>query len=378
MGILAIVLSVLALLSLALQLWQFFIALRFPLHKRRNQVSFAPPATLLKPLKGCDLESETCLRSWLTQQYSAPLQILFGVASAADPVVSSVRKLIAEFPQMDVQLVICTENLGTNAKVSTLIQLERLAKHPVIIVSDADVFVPPDFLTNIVLPLQVPETGLVNCFYQLANPSTLAMRWEAVAINADFWSQVLQSRSLKPLDFALGAVMATRMEWLKNMGGFTFLADFLADDYQLGHQIAKKGGKIELCPIVVECREAPKNWGAIWRHQLRWARTIRVCQAAPYFFSILSNASLWPILMAISCPELPFIAAACFALALRIFTAQHLQWRLTGQRQHFFYDWLVPVKDLLQVVIWALSFVGNTVEWRGHQYRVQSGGKLIR
>ena len=137
MGILAIVLSVLALLSLALQLWQFFIALRFPLHKRRNQVSFAPPATLLKPLKGCDLESETCLRSWLTQQYSAPLQILFGVASAADPVVSSVRKLIAEFPQMDVQLVICTENLGTNAKVSTLIQLERLAKHPVIIVSDA-------------------------------------------------------------------------------------------------------------------------------------------------------------------------------------------------------------------------------------------------
>lgn len=378
MGILAIVLSALALLSLVLQLWQYFVAMRFPVHERSPRPPFAPAVSLLKPLKGSDLETAHCLRSWLDQHYSGPLQVLFGVASADDSVVILVRKLLAEFPNVDAQLVICAENLGTNAKVSTLIQLERMAKHPVIVVSDADVFVPQEFLSNIVSRLETPETGLVNCFYQLASPSTLAMRWEAVAINADFWSQVLQSRSLKPLDFALGAVMATRKEWLQKIGGFAFLADYLADDYQLGHQIALKGGKIELCPLVVECREAPKNWGAIWRHQLRWARTIRVCQPVPYFFSILSNASLWPLLLVISCPRLPILAAAGLALAIRMFTAQHLQLRLTRQRHHLFYGWLVPIKDLLQVAIWALSFVGNAVEWRGQRYHVEPGGKLTR
>src|ERR1035437_635368 len=115
------------------------------------------------------------------------------------------------------------------------------------------------------------------------------MQWEAIAINADFWSQVLQSRSLKPLDFALGAVMATRRRQLEEIGGFAPLVDCLADDYQLGNRIARRGHPIALSPVVVECWSAPMGWAAVWKHQLRWARTIRVCQPAPYFFSLLSN-----------------------------------------------------------------------------------------
>ena len=119
-----------------------------------------------------------------------------------DPVCKIVRELIAQNPGRDAQLVVCDRLSGANAKVAKLVQLEKLAKHDLILVSDADVRVPPDFLANIVAPLRDPKTGLVNCFYRLANPATTAMQWEAVAINADFWSQVLQAASLKPLDFA--------------------------------------------------------------------------------------------------------------------------------------------------------------------------------
>ena len=126
------------------------------------------------------------------------------------------------------------------------------------------------------------------------------MRCEAIAINADFWSQVLQAASLKPLDFALGAVMLTRRKLLAEIGGFTVLANCLADDYQLGHRIAQNGHRIALCPVVVECWHPPMNWYGVWKHQLRWARTIRVCQPVPYFFSILSNATLWPLLWLIA------------------------------------------------------------------------------
>jgi ceramide glucosyltransferase len=253
--------------------------------------------TLLKPLKGCDAETEECLRSWLIQDYAGPVQILFGTASADDPVCEVAKKLIASYPECDAQLVVCRESLGPNAKVSTLIQLDSLARHDVVIISDADVRVPPDLLSNVVAPLREAKAGLVNCFYRLANPSTLAMRWEAICVNSDFWSQVLQSRSLKPLDFALGAVMAVKREALVQAGGLSALAHYLADDYQLGHFIAAKGWRIELSPVVVDCWEPPMNWRQVWRHQLRWARTIRVCQPIAYFFSILSNATLWPTLL---------------------------------------------------------------------------------
>jgi ceramide glucosyltransferase len=203
------------------------------------------------------------------------------------------------------------------------------------------------------------------------------MRWEAIAINADFWSQVLQSRSLQPLDFALGAVMVLRREQLAEIGGFHALADFLADDYQLGQRIARRGYRIELCPVVVECWSPRMSWGEVWRHQLRWARTIRVCQPVPYFFSVLSNATLWPLLWLLAHPSLKVLELSLVFVAGRIISARFLQKWLTRTTRDFDW-WLVPVKDVLQTAIWALAFAGNHIEWRGEHYRLQRDGTLAK
>jgi len=443
---LKVILATLAFLSLGILLWQFVVALLFPLHRRVADPRNAPPVTVLKPLRGVDAETWNCLESWFNQSYAGPVQILFGAGSPDDPACEIARQLIAARPGREAQLVICSESLGLNAKVSTLIQLFRNAvqepppgpsqeenalsesgeklpslggvgrglaasKPPadqtgsnrdrVIIISDADVYVPPDLLANVVAPLCNQRVGLVSCFYRLAYPATLAMQFEAIAINADFWSQVLQAQSLKPLDFALGAVMATTRRRLESIGGFEVLVDFLADDYQLGNLIARNGGRVLLSPVVVECRESPKNWLEVWRHQLRWARTIRVCQPLPYFFSILSNAMLWPLLWLItSFPsasptsytttisgattlvvvQVHFLPKALwFVLAIwlaRILTAMYEESKLTRSHSHWAFFWLVPIKDLLAAVLWALSFLGNSVEWRGRRYRVGRGGRL--
>jgi ceramide glucosyltransferase len=375
-------LAALALLSLALALWQWLAARRFPLHQRVTDPAFTPALTLLKPLKGGDATTAESLQSWFKQNYPGPTQILFGVADAHDPVCAIVRELIEKNPNRDARLVICPESPGANGKVSTLIQLDRLAKHPLLLISDGDVRVPPDLLANIVTPLREPKTGLVNCFYRLANPATTAMQWEAVAINADFWSQVLQAASLKPLDFALGAVMLVRREALAEIGGLAALADCLADDYQLGHRLAGRGHRIALCPVVVECWHAPTNWREVWRHQLRWARTIRVCRPLPYFFSILANATLWPLLwlagaLAASAALCASPAAAA-CLLIRIVIAQKLQRRFTPESDLAPPWWLVPVKDLLQAAVWIGAFTGNTVEWRGQKKRLRRDGMLVR
>jgi ceramide glucosyltransferase len=392
--------AVLALLSLALALWQWLAARRFPLHKRVTETNFAPAISLLKPLKGCDDTTSESLQSWFNQNYSGHTQILFGVADTNDPVCKTVQEIIAKNPQCDAQLVVCEKLIGANAKVAKLAQLEKLAKHNLILVSDADVRVPPDFLANLVAPMRDEKVGLVNCFYRLANPSTTAMRWEAVAINADFWSQVLQSQTLKPLDFALGAAILMRRSALAEIGGFQSLADCLADDYLLGHRIAKNGHRIALCPMIAECWHAPMNWCDVWKHQLRWARTIRVCQPLPYFFSILSNATLWPLLWLASeslkmtattiqttkldsfqtsviAGTLPcsMVIAIAFLL-IRICLAQNFQRRFTPERKLISPFWLVPVKDLLQVAIWFCAFAGNTVEWRGRKMKLRRDGTL--
>jgi ceramide glucosyltransferase len=373
-----IVLASLAVLSLLLTLWQWVAAWRFPLHQRVEGKPFTPPVTLLKPLKGLDDKTMECLRSWLKQEYPGTIQVLFGVASAEDPVCSLVRQLVQENPGCNAQLVICQESLGVNAKVSTLVQLMRMAQHEIIVVSDADVFVTPDFLVNAVSPLREMEVGLVNCFYRLADPVTVAMRWEAIAINADFWSQVLQGRTMQPLDFALGAVMATRSERLKGIGGFEALADYLADDFQLGNKIVREGSRIALCPVVVDCLSSPMNWREAWAHQLRWARTIRVCKPLPYAFSILSNATLWPLLWVTVQPAKWSLITFAACLFVRVVTAQMLQRRLGPTDGQVWFWWLAPIKDLLQFALWVAAFFGNHIVWRGHRYRLRRDGRLVR
>ena len=372
--------ATLACLSLALALWQWLAARRFPLHQRVTDPSFTPAVTLLKPLKGGDATTAASLQSWFDLDYAGPTQLLFGVADASDPVCKTVRALIEKNPGRDAQLMVCGESLGTNGKISTLIQLERSAKHELILVSDADVRVRADFLVNAVAPLRDDETALVNCFYRLANPVTAAMRWEAIAVNADFWSQVLQAASLKPLDFALGATMLVRRPALAEIGGLNSLVDCLADDYQLGHRLAETGHRLALCPVVVECWDAPMTWRDVWQHQLRWARTIRCCRPLPYFFSILSNATLWPLLwlsVSLISPARPGPAlAAIVCLLIRICFARNLQHRLTPDRQLVSPFWLVPVKDLLQIVLWFGAFLGRTVEWRGQRMKVHRDGTL--
>lgn len=375
------ILGALAVASCAINLWQWLAARKFPLHRKINGAeNFAPAVSILKPLKGCDATTRESLQSWFKQNYAGQIEILFGVADEADAVVAVVNELIAENPHCAARLIVCKNPVGANAKVAKLALLEKIAKHDLILTCDADVRVPPDFLAHLVAPLRDEKTALVNCFYRLANPNTAAMQWEAVAINADFWSQVLQSRTLKPLDFALGAAVLVRRDALEKTGGFAAFANHLADDYQLGQRVAHAGHAIALCPVVVDCWHQPQDWAQVWRHQLRWARTIRVCQPVPYFFSLVANATLWAVLWLAASLFMAQTfcapATAMLLLLVRIALAQNLQRRFTPERKLVSPAWLVPVKDILGAAVWFGAFAGNTVEWRGVKMRLHRDGTL--
>jgi ceramide glucosyltransferase len=377
----------LAVLSSILIAWQLLAGLRFPFHRRANPPEPDPDPgpdplpgiTILKPIKGCDEETESCLRSWFEQDYNGPIQILFGVAALNDPAVPIIERLIKAHPHRDAKLIHCSLNLAINPKVSSLLQLHQFSVHPFLCVSDADVWVPRDYVREAAASLSCPGVGLMNSFYQIKHRTGFGLRWEAFATNADFWSQVLQSATIKPLDFALGAAMVFRREPFETSGGFRAIADYLADDYQLGRNLTRMGLEIRLSSMVVECHAGPPSFSSAWLHQLRWARTIRTCekQAFPYFLSILGNATFWPALWWLVAPTFQTAWIVLLLLSFRGIQGTILEHRLT-RRWDLTSIPMAWIKDGLQVAIWLLAFLGRTVWWRDVRYRVDPGGKLTR
>jgi ceramide glucosyltransferase len=374
--ILPSVVAALAALSFALGVWQWIAGRRFPIWKAEGNTGFFPAISILKPLKGADAETEKCLESWFSPEYRGKVQLLFGVASPDDPACEVVRRLIARHPHQKAELVIATPVLGPNAKVSTLCYLAKNATHEHLVVSDADVFVPASFFPEMLSSLREESVGIVNCFYALAQPRTLPMRFEAVAGNADFWTHVLQAVTLKPMDFALGAVMALRKRDLQKIGGFETLLEFLADDYELGNLIAQSGKELRICTIPVECRSDAYGWRAVWEHQVRWGRTIRVCRPIAYFFSIAGNGTLWPLLALLTASG-PAKLLFSSMLMLRMLAAVLNYARLTRQWR-WWVALIAPLQDIGQALIWIVSFLGNEIVWRGEKFRVDRRGKLTR
>lgn len=365
-----------ALISTLICCWQWAAARRFPIHQRILGPAYFPNVTILKPLRGADAFTRDSLESWFDPTYPGKLQILFGVHSTEDPAYGVATRLIQAHPNIHAQVIVCPEGLGPNGKVSTLVQLSRSIAHDVVIVSDADVRVPPQFLPQLVAPLAHPEVGLVNCLYRFGNPINLPMQWEALSVNADFWSQVLQSRSLQPQNFALGAVMALPTSLLRSIGGFETVLNYLADDFQLGRHVFKTGARIELCPIVVDCFEPVSGWTAVWRHQVRWARTLRICQPLPYFASIISHTQLWCLIALLSQTLPAFQSIAIGLWLLRSLILLDLLRRIRAPRIGPIEIVLSLFKDLTATAVWFTAFIGATVTWRGQRFRVQRGGRF--
>jgi ceramide glucosyltransferase len=336
-----------------------------------------PGVTVLKPLKGLDADLYHNLSTFCEQEYPE-FQILFGVADADDPTVRVVRQLQAAYPGVDIGLVIDRRVYGTNYKMSNLHNMYRAAKHDVIVISDSDIRVGRDYLRRLTTELQDPGVGLVTCLYRAVNTGGSPTLVETLFINTDFAPMVLVARVVEQPSYAFGATMALRRSTLDEIGGFLPLANYLADDYHLGHCIAARGYRLVLSDVVVETVLALGSWRRLFDHQLRWARTQRNCRPGGHFASIVTHGTLWATLNLLYnhfSPLACLLAALVYALRIRTASAicnRYLQTPLTPAGAL-----LVPLKDLLISAVWLLSFLGDTVRWSGHEFRVLKDGQMV-
>jgi ceramide glucosyltransferase len=336
------------------------------------------PVTLLKPLRGTDPEMYESFRSHCLQDYPE-YEIIFGVSDANDPAIQLVERLQQEFPQRNIQLLICRENLGTNTKVSNLAQMVRAARYEYFIVNDSDIRVAPDYLRRIVAPLADLKIGLVTCLYRGIANASLGSRLEALGISTDFAAGVLVAQLVeRGIKFGLGSTLAFRRRDLDAMGGFEALLDYLADDYQLGSRIAALGLNVKFSDVVVETFLPQYTLRGFWDHQVRWARTIRDSRFMGYVGMGVTFGLPWALLALI------YARGAGWAWALLALTTVLRIGVSVGVGSFVLEDkqvipslaWL-PVRDLIALAVWIASFAGHNISWRGDKFKLQNG-KLIK
>jgi ceramide glucosyltransferase len=344
------------------------------LRRRAPSHGPTPPVSVLKPLCGEDPDLAENLRSFCRQDHPA-FQIVFGVRDADDPAVPIVRELMAEFPDRDLALVIDDRRHGGNLKVANLQNMLPAARHAILVIADSDMRVTPDYLATVTGALAHGDVGLVTCLYRGIPAGGI---WSALAclhVNHGFLPQAIVGEAVGTGAGCFGATIALRRETLEEIGGFAVIADVLADDHALGAAVRQLPRRVVLSHYLVDNIIAEPSLAQLFRHELRWARTIRLLAPLGFAGSVVTQPVALAAL-AVALGALPIVASAALAAALVVRWAS--VWfgdRALGLRPTP--PWLVPLRDMLSFAVFAASFWSRSVAWRDRTFRVGPNGQLI-
>lgn len=316
--------------------------------------------------------------SMCTQQYRGRFELLLGISDPADAeLAGEVERLKAEFPQSMIRAIPCPEILGNNGKVSTLIQMVPHALGEVLVINDADILAGPHYLSAIMSAMAGPNVGFVTAPYlgrTLAKP-TLWARLESLGIAGDLLPGVFTARLLdRRIRFGLGSTLALRRSTLDSIGGMEPLLNRIADDYELGERVDRAGMRVVLSPEVVQTSVPQYSVHDFWQHQVRWWRTVR--DARPWSFAgmVLSYALPWAMLNVVACGlALPSLTLLSLVLLARIALVLNVGVGILRDGQVLRDLWLLPLRDCISLLLWAWSYAGNDVVWRGQHFRLENG-----
>jgi ceramide glucosyltransferase len=380
MVILTVVLFLLVLSGFVYTLFGLWAVCRFFSPKRHSdrQIPLERfPVSILKPVRGLDPSCADNMLSFCIQDYPH-YEVLFGFREGNDPAIPVVTDTIAR-GLCDGRVVIDSRGSGANQKVLNIESLVAEAQYPLVAISDSDMVVDKDYLRRIVGEfVGGKKTGVVTCLYKISNPEDLGSALESLTIALDFIPSVLVARRLEGVTFGLGASMLVAKDALHQIGGFRPIGEYLADDYQLGFRLWKKGYQNILSRYVIENRVGPMTLRDHFAHQMRWARTYRASR--PKGFAGYGITHMFPFALLLACvypgPWTAGIIAVVLALrCVLAFAVSRYVVRTGGWLRWLF---LLPVKDLTGFITWAWSFLGSTVYWRGNRYRIVRDGKMVK
>ena len=329
--------------------------------------------TILKPLYGGEPRLVENLATFLAQDHGGPVQLLCGVGRADDPAIRAVEALRAGHPDAAIDLVVDPTRRGSNAKIGNLINMMPHANHDVLILSDSDMAVPPDYLSRILAALDTPGVGAVTCLYRGRGDAGFWSRLAAAGPSWQFLAGVSVGIAGGLAIPCMGSTIALRRDTLAAIGGFAAFADILADDHAIGQAVAAIGQRVAVPPLLLTHAHDDSRLRALWRHELRWAATVRGVAPAGYVGSVVT----YPLPLALIGATVHPVAGlgiALAALATRLAFAGRVDARTDAPTAPL---WLLPARDILSFAVFLASFFVRSVDWRGTSLRMASHGMII-
>jgi ceramide glucosyltransferase len=346
---------------------------RFAASADDTPVPHYPPITILKPLHGAEPNLHDNLARFCVQDYPGAVQVVFGVSDRADPAIEVASGIVAAFANRDLHLVVNSRRHGSNRKVSNLINMAAEARHDILVISDSDIVVDANYLKSVAVGLQHPGVGLVTCLYRGVAAKGVWAKLSAAAIDYHFLPSVLVGLLFGLATPCFGSTIAIRKQTLAEIGGLQTVADQLADDYALGAAVRRAGLGVAIPAYIVGHECTQNSAPALFRHELRWARTIRSVNPLGFTGTAITHALPLALLGLLLGGTTPLASLVLVAFICRAALQMELD-RTFRLRRGFF--WWGPLRDLKSFAVFVASFFGRGIEWRGHRYGVQSDNTL--
>jgi ceramide glucosyltransferase len=342
--------------------------------------SFRPPVSLFKPLHGAEPDLEAHLATFFEQDYPE-YEILFGARVAADAGLDAARRVAARYPHIPVKYVLTGEPWQINAKVCTLELMEKAAAHSIFIISDSDVRVAPNYIREVVAPFADEKTGAVTSLYRGIAEKGLWAKLEAAGMSVEMTAGVLVADMMEGMQFTLGPTMAARRSCVREMGGFSMLGPYCADDFVLGNAIAANGHKVVLSTHVIDHLVLNSDFVDSQKHQIRWMKSTRFSRPKGHFGTSLTFSVPFGLLacfaaMLLHHPALG-LGLLAYSVAARVALALLVGGAVAGERHLLRTSLLYPLRDLLGFFYWAASYGSREIVWRNQIYRLAAGGLML-
>ena len=339
-----------------------------------------PPVTLLKPLCGMEPGLEQHLTSFFEQHYPS-YEIIFGARREDDPALGLVRRLSALYPSVPIKIVLSGEPWLPNAKVCSLAKMYEHAEHDYLIISDSDVTVGTNYITEVVQPLLDVRNGMVTCLYRGMPVGGLWSKLEALGMSVEMTAGAIVADTLEGMKFALGPTMAIRRDALETIGGFEPLGEFCSDDYVLGREVADSGRQVVMSHHVIDHVVINKTFASSIQHQIRWMKSTRFSRRAGHAGTALTFSLPFGLLGLLSAGALGHWTLGSVLLAVaylnRVVLSIAAGWGVVQDRRALASAWLYPLRDFMGFVFWCASYSGRTIVWRGDLYRLESCGRMV-
>jgi ceramide glucosyltransferase len=338
---------------------------------------FAPPASIIKPVRGLDHEAYENFASFCRLDYPE-YELLFAVSDANDPVIPIIEKLRAEFPATSIRLIKNVPHVGASDKVNNLCRLAQTAKYDLLVMSDSDVRVEPDYLQQVTAPFIDPEVGVVTAFYKSQSSGTLASDLDALGMYMDSAPAALVAKKIEGrLGFAFGWTMATTKKHLAEIGGWEAMVNHHSEDFELGKRIALCGHQVILMPKPVCMVFANENLAEYFHRELRWSIALKSARPSGYWGLLFTHGLPWALVGAAvgqltGSPQIAASYLLTYLILRLVLTWLTGRWGL-GDRELYKTMWLVPVRDAISFTVWLAGFFSEKIVWRGLEYRLHEG-----